>query len=160
MVARNPVGLLWHYCCVYGLLWHHLIARGHISPTWWKPLKNAYSGTSRDNSLERLFRAVEVYRRYTDSHSILFFEMFLLVASRTPIGPTEIARLLDTPQAVVTGGLSTLGEKRAGLPERYVNPANLVSLVDHPADARKRLAGLTPKGGQLVAELRAALGTP
>lgn len=120
-------------------------------------MKISPSGTPREVSLEALFRVVETYRRYADSKSLLHFEMFVLVAARTPIVPSEIATALDVDQATVTGGLSTLGEKRAGLPPRYVNPANLVSLVDHPADARKRLARLTPKGSQLVAELRACL---
>lgn len=121
-------------------------------------MKTSPSGTPREVSLETLFRSVEVYRRYTDSKSLLFFEMFVLVAARAPIGPTDIAKALDVDQATVTGGMSTLGEKRTGLPDRYRNPAALVSFVEHPADARKKLVGLTPRGSQLVAEMRAIRG--
>lgn len=119
---------------------------------------NTAAGNAREISLDALYRAIEVYRRYTDSKSLLFFEMFVLIASRNPVGPTEIANAIGSSQAVVTGALQSLGEKRSGLPERYRDPAALVSFVVHPADARKKLIGLTAKGSQLVVKMRAALG--
>jgi DNA-binding MarR family transcriptional regulator len=108
--------------------------------------------------LENVFRCIQVYRRHVNAPSLQVFEAFLLVASTSPIVLTEMARLLDTSQSQVTFALSHLGDGGPKFPKQYGKPPGLVGRVDHPVDARYRLAALTPKGNQLVAEMRSALG--
>lgn len=116
-------------------------------------MPHSLSGSSQasrgERSLENVFRAIETYRTYSPSHSLLIFEMFLLIASRGPIGPTEIARAIHIPQPIASTGLDTLdfGGRRLAAIEAPL----LVARVDHPEDARQKLAVLTPRGSQLVA---------
>jgi DNA-binding MarR family transcriptional regulator len=112
---------------------------------------------TKEVSLENVFRLLQVYKRYVAGHSLLAFETFVIVAARGPLGPTEIARTMGVQQAVLTGTLDSLGECRRASTHSAASP-DLVSRVEHPADARIKLAALTPKGSQLVAEMRNALG--
>lgn len=108
-------------------------------------------------SFEALFRATEVYRRYATSQSLLHFEMFLLVAARGPIIGHSISEALGTPEATVSVGLAHLGAGSPKYGKSLGAPPKLVARVAHPADARMKLAALTPRGNQLVEEMRATL---
>jgi DNA-binding MarR family transcriptional regulator len=118
----------------------------------------AHSAAAREISLENLVRSIEAYRRYVPSCSLLSFEMFLVIAARGPIIPLEISRAMGVPQGVVSTALTTIGEGGPSYRRESSPPPGIVSSVMHPADARSKLFALTPKGNQLVAEMRAALG--
>jgi DNA-binding MarR family transcriptional regulator len=119
----------------------------------------ATSPSGKSSSLVGILRAIEAYREHMPSHSLLFFETFLIIAARGPVVPTDIARSMGVPKAVITGALKGLGSSRR-FPKSYTSPPRLIDRVDHPVDARYRLAALSPKGRQLVAEMRAALRIP
>lgn len=113
---------------------------------------------SPDFSLERLVRCVDTYRRYCRSNSLLSFQLLLIVAARSPINPRQIAKHLNVTEAGVSVGLDNLGAGSTSYATTLGPPPDLISKVDHPADARMKIAALTPRGSQLVAEMRAAMG--
>lgn len=117
------------------------------------------SWVSSDASLERLVRCVDTYRRYCKSNSLLSFQLLLVVAARAPVNPRQIAKLLNVTEAGVSVGLDNLGAGSPSYGKTLGPPPDLISKVDHPASARMKLAALTPRGSQLVTEMRAALGT-
>jgi DNA-binding MarR family transcriptional regulator len=109
-------------------------------------------------SLEGIVRCIEAYRRRVSSHSLLSFELFLLVAERNPISPTDLCRTLDLARGVVSGAIATIGEGSPSYRRTTDPPPRLISSVMHPANAAAKLLGLTPKGSHLAAEMRAMLG--
>lgn len=108
-------------------------------------------------TLEALTRAIDIYRRDVPTYSLLTFELFLMIASRHPISPGELARKLNIAQGVVTGAVNNIAEDSPGYRRAAPEAAVLVSRVVSPEDARQRLYGLTSKGGQLAAEMLAAI---
>jgi DNA-binding MarR family transcriptional regulator len=101
-------------------------------------------------------RCIRIYRERVPSHSLLYFETFMLIAARGLMVPGEIARTLEVPQAMITGALDCLGTG-PNYPEKYGKPPKIVDRINHPTDGRAKLAVLSAKGSQLVAEMRAAL---
>lgn len=121
------------------------------------PLENPFSNEPR---FEMLYRAVEVYRRHCRSTSLLTFQMFLLVAARAPITAKQIAKAIDCTEATVSVALGNLGEGSPNFGKEMGEPLDLVSRVDDPEDARRKLTALTDKGSVLAAQMRATLRFP
>lgn len=121
-------------------------------------LKKGPNSGAHDSSLENLFRSAEVYREYVRSNSLLSFEMFLLIASRAPIMSWQIAELLRVPQGTVSGGLRNLGEGSPKFRRPADAPHGLISVFEHPEDARMKLITPTQRGSELVLKMRAAMG--
>lgn len=117
-------------------------------------------GNSNDAPFEMIYRAIEVYRRHCLSASLLHFEMFMLVAARAPITGVEIARATGRPEGTISTALGNLGQGSPKFGKEMGEPPDLVSRVDDPADARRKLAALTDKGTVLAAQMRATLRLP
>lgn len=109
------------------------------------------------DSVEPVLRCLQMYREEVPSHSLLYFQMFLLVATRSPIAQVSIAEQIGIPEAMVSDGIGSLSNGGRRFPERYGSPPALVERTSHPIDARSKLVGLSPKGYRLVARMEAAL---
>jgi hypothetical protein len=118
------------------------------------PLTDPYA-TLREPALNNLIRAVDAYRAYTPSHSLLIVEAFLLVAARGPISASEIARAIRVPLVVAAQALETLS---SGGRAQEPSAPQLVSRVGHPQDARPKLAALSQRGSRVASAMRVALG--
>lgn len=98
-------------------------------------------------TLESAMRCLTTYRRYTRGSSALALQTFLLIANRGPLSATNIAQALGRRPSSIASTLAIVCE---GL--------GLATSVEHPADARVKLLGLTPKGTQVMATMQNALG--
>lgn len=112
------------------------------------------SSSSNARFFENLHRAITVYGRHVPTPSLQIFAVFAVVAARGPVGPAEIAEALNEPSSEITLWLQFLGDGGKRWPARYGAPPRLVSLIAHPEDSRRKIATLTPKGNQLVVEMR------
>ena len=115
---------------------------------------------AQHDSLENVLRCVQTYRRYCNSNSLLSFEMVLLVASRGPTVPVQIAKALSRSEASTSVGLDHLGTGSPKFGRTLGEPPDLLTKISHPVDARMKLAALTQRGNQLAAEMRASLKYP
>jgi DNA-binding MarR family transcriptional regulator len=104
--------------------------------------------------LEKLLRAVEVFRELETSLPLSYVAAFLNVAISPDKGVSEYARDLGVAQPVASRVLLEIGKKA-----RYGGEG--LGLIDQdfaPNDLRTKHAYLTPKGVKLVRKLTLALG--
>lgn len=119
-----------------------------------------FPSDAQHDTLENVLRCVQTFRRYCNSNSLHSFEMVLLVASRGPTVPVQIAKALDISEASASVGLDHLGAGSRKFGRSLGEPPDLLSKINHPVDARMKLAALTERGTQLAAEMRASLKYP
>lgn len=111
-------------------------------------------------SFERLYRTIEAYRRYVPNRSLLYFEAFALVAARSQIRSSDIARILGMDKAAVTKALDNLGPGGPRLARLGINfgvGADVLGYAPDPSDTRAKLVELTLRGNELAAEMRASM---
>jgi DNA-binding MarR family transcriptional regulator len=97
-------------------------------------------------AVERLRRAVDVFREIDTALPASYLAAFLLVAARPGGSTTEYAAEMGQAQAVTSRILLEIGKK-----SRTGNPGHeLVDSDAHPDDLRRRRVFLTPKGRRLL----------
>lgn len=113
-----------------------------------------FDPASHGPAFAALARAIETYRSYSPIQSSIVCQTFLLVATRGPIGPAEIAARLDIAPSIACSALDALDSGgRAG----NAAPARLVTRIGDAEDARLRPAAPTPVGAQLAKAMSRAL---
>lgn len=129
---------------------------GHSVPEFVREMPSVRSDASLEKTIEQLFRAIEVFREGRDRCSVLHVAMFLLIASRSPISPSDMKAPLGLSMSSVSTALARLIDySRSG---HEAEPLGLITLDRHPRDTRTKLAFLTPAGRELVERMCAALG--
>jgi DNA-binding MarR family transcriptional regulator len=108
--------------------------------------------------LKALLRAIALYQEHSPRYSLVHFAAFLKIASEgQPIQFKDVARAIGTPTPVITAAVGHLGPYGRGPASNPSMPPNLIDCVVHPIDARSKLLGLTSKGAELAAKMRAVL---
>jgi DNA-binding MarR family transcriptional regulator len=121
-------------------------------------MTNASDDVCDRDVLTALSRVIALYHEHAPGYSLAHFATFLTVAtSSEPLRLSAIARTIGAPAPVVTVAIGHLGRHGRGPSGKPSIPPNLIDCVQHPVDARSKLAGLTPKGAELAAKMRAML---
>lgn len=104
--------------------------------------------------VERLLRAIDVFREFDTAFPASYMAAFLLVALHPGKGSTDYARKLGSAQAVASRLMLEIGPKR-----RTGEPGlGLIGSEPDTKDLRIRRAFLTPKGKALLRKLMVAMG--
>jgi DNA-binding MarR family transcriptional regulator len=104
--------------------------------------------------VERLLRAVEIFREFDTAFPASYVAAFLYVALQPGKGPSEIGEALGVAQAAASRLVLEIGQKSRHGGEGL----GLVDSVPDPHDLRARKLFLTKKGRQLLSRLLVALG--
>lgn len=124
------------------------------------PLPEPSQATSR--LFEATLRSVSIYRRYVPNRSLPFFEMFLLVAARRQIRPSDIANILGKRQPSISAAMDNLGKGGRALAGFGINfglGADVLGFAPDPTEHRAKLVELTERGRELAAEMQTVLGS-
>lgn len=102
--------------------------------------------------LRQLERALDAFRVLDPTHfPVHFVQVFLVIAQRQPCTLSEIEQALNLSNSAVSRTVHALGqEHRKGRPG-----FDLVTLEKDPAEGRRFIALLTPKGKALKRQLDA-----
>lgn len=103
--------------------------------------------------MERLLRAIEIFREFDTAFPASYMAAFLYVALRPGKGPSEIGESLGVAQAAASRLVLEIGQKSRHGGEGL----GLVDSVPDPADMRARKLFLTAKGRQLLRRLLLAM---
>jgi hypothetical protein len=109
--------------------------------------------------LKAMLQAIALYQEHSPRYSLVHFAAFLKIASESqPIQFKDVARAIGTPTPVISVAVGHLGPYGRGPASNPSMPPNLIDCVVHPMDSRSKLLGLTSKGAELAAKMRAILG--
>jgi DNA-binding MarR family transcriptional regulator len=108
-----------------------------------------------DESLrvERLLRAVEIFREFDTAFPASYMAAFMYVALQPGKGPSEIGESMGVAQAAASRLILEIGQKSRHGGEGL----GLVDSAPDPADMRVKRLFLTTKGRQLLRRLLLAL---
>jgi DNA-binding MarR family transcriptional regulator len=122
-------------------------------------MNNASDNVCDRDVLKALLQAIALYQEHSPRYSLVHFAAFLKIASEgQPIQFKDVARAIGTPAPVVSVAVGHLGPYGRGPARNPSMPPNLIDSFVHPVDSRSKLLGLTSKGAELAAKMRAILG--
>jgi DNA-binding MarR family transcriptional regulator len=107
--------------------------------------------------LLKLYEALEEFRGLEQLNTLLMMQTFLVIATRAPLTLTDLAKRVRLPGGTISGFIQRLGDGGGIEDKRVASPLHLISIVEDPEDARRRLAALTSKGAALADKLNALL---
>lgn len=118
-------------------------------------MKKPLEWTKEERSaLERVIRTLDEFENLSDQFPVSYMKMFLEIAVRPGLGPTDYAQRLNKIKGPASRIINSLGS----YPRRTEKSYELIDKFDDPHDQRKTPIFLTAKGEALAKKLLRAQG--